>query len=168
MNAVIYPTTLFDKLSELSTVDGLFSYTPTFWQVYIKDLFKNNTKLVSAQSLFAHMIYTELPDDNLFVNTLRLADIRYMFDNYNSSGSFLNKIPTCIDVGRLQSFTNVSGFLYFQSNAKGAVPEFWNIPRIKNNANTHSDTFRGMRAANITNWSILRTLSDDWLWEIIQ
>lgn len=168
MNAVIYPTTLFDKLTELSTVDGLFAYTPTFWQVYIKDLFKNNTKLVSAQSLFAHMIYTEVPDDNLFANTLRLSDINNMFNNYNSSGSYLNKIPTCIDVGRLQSFTNVSGFLQFQSNAKGAVPEFWNIPRIKNNPAVRGSAFRGMRAANITNWSILRTLPSDWIWEVSQ
>jgi hypothetical protein len=114
------------------------------------------------------MIYTEVPDDNLFANTLRLADIRYMFDNYNSSGSYLNKIPTCIDVGRLQSFTNVSGFLEFQYNAKGAVPEFWTITRLKNNPDTHGSVFRGMRAANITNWSILRILPSDWIWEVIQ
>jgi len=31
MSAVIYPTTLFDKLTELSTVDGLFAFTPSFW-----------------------------------------------------------------------------------------------------------------------------------------
>jgi len=114
------------------------------------------------------MIYTEVPDDNLFANTLRLADIRNMFDNYNSSGSSLNKIPTCIDVGRLQSFTNVSGFLKFQSNAKAAVPEFWTIDRLKNNPDTHGSVFRGMRAANITNWSILKTLSSDWTWKISQ
>jgi hypothetical protein len=114
------------------------------------------------------MIYTEVPDDNLFANTLRLSDINNMFNNYNSSGSFLNKIPTCIDVGRLRSFTNVSGFLQFQSNAKGVVPEFWNIPRIKNNPAVRDSAFRGMRAAYITNWSILRTLPSDWIWEVIQ